>query len=191
MKFLVLGLTGKRGCGKDTMAEYLQKNYGFRILNFTNDVLGPILKEMGKEVTRENLIELALNLREKNGNDILAKMLSERIKENNCKGFWVISGIRYLEEVEYFKKTFGENFKLVKIECNIKKRYERIKNRGTKGEDSMSYKEFLEIEKRPTEKSIEKVMKLAEFSLDNNKKFEDFYRAIDDLMEKIKINLKG
>lgn len=43
MKFLVLGLTGKRGSGKDTMAEYLRKKYGFSVLTYTNDVLGPLL----------------------------------------------------------------------------------------------------------------------------------------------------
>jgi dephospho-CoA kinase len=189
MKFLVLGLTGKRGCGKDTMAKYLRKKYGFRTLTFTDDVLAPLLKKMGKDVTRGNLIDLALEMRKQSGNDVLAKMLCKKI-EKKRKGFWAISGVRYPEEVECFKKHFDGNFKLVKIECETKKRYERVRKRATKGEKNLSFKEFLEIDKKATERPIENTMKLADFSIDNNTTFKAYYQKIDEVMRKLKINLK-
>lgn len=182
MKFLVLGLTGKRGCGKDTMAEYLKAKYGFHILTYTNDVLSPLLKEMGKEVTRENLIDLALDLRAKSGKHILTRMISDKIEK---EGFWAISGVRYPEEVGYFRERFGDAFGLVYIACETKKRYERIVKRGTKGEGGMTFARFMEIEEKETEKVIGETVKLADFSINNDGTKAEFEKRIDVLAKKI------
>ena len=68
MKFFVIGITGKRGSGKDTVAEHLESKYGFHVLTYLDHVLAPVLKKEGKEITRENLINLALDMRKKKGN---------------------------------------------------------------------------------------------------------------------------
>jgi dephospho-CoA kinase len=183
MKLFVLGLTGLRSCGKDTVAEYLKKNYDFKVLVFSDDILVPILKKMGKPATRINLIELATEMREKNGTDILAKMLAKKIK----KGFFVISGIRFQEEVEYFRKKFGKRFKLIAIECDARKRYERAVKRAQKGEEKLSFEQFLEYEKLPTEMCINKTMEQADFHIENNGTIKDLYAKIDDLIKRIKI----
>ncbi|NIO22761.1 MAG: AAA family ATPase [Candidatus Aenigmarchaeota archaeon] len=186
MVLLVLGITGRRGCGKDTVAQYLSKKYGFRVLTFTDDVLAPMLKSMGKGVTRENLIELGMDMRKTfGGNAALVPALCERIGR---EGLWVVSGVRFREEVEYFRYNFGENFRLVSVECSAKKRFERLKKRGTKGEKGMSYQEFEKIEKEPTEKPINGVMKMARFSLNNNRTESDLHKEIDKLCRKLKIN---
>ena len=183
MDLLVLGITGRRGAGKDTVAEYFSKKYGFKVLTFTNDVLAPMLRSMGKRVTRENLIELAMDMRKTlGGNAALVPTLCERIGR---EGFWVVSGIRFPEEVKYFKYNFGDDFKLISVKCATKKRYERLRKRGTKGEKNMSYREFLEIERKPTERQIDRVMKMADFSLSNNKTRRDLYRQIDKIYKKL------
>jgi len=183
MVLFVLGITGRRGSGKDTVANYLSKKYGFRVLTFTDDVLAPMLKSMGKKVTRENLIELGMDMRETFGGDAaLVPALCERIGR---EGLWAISGVRFSDEVEYLRYNFGDNFRLVSIGCSAKKRFERLKRRGTKGEERMSYSEFVKIEKSPTEKPIEKTMKMAKFRLDNNKTFSDLYRQVDKLHQKL------
>jgi len=183
MLLLVLGITGRRGSGKDTVAQYLSKKHGFRVLTFTDDVLAPMLKSMGKEVTRENLIELGLDVRKTfGGNAALVPALCERIGR---EGLWAVSGVRFPEEVEYFRDIFGDRFMLLSVECSPKKRYERLKKRGTKGEGKMGYSEFEKIEERPTEKPIVKTMRMAEFRVDNNKTFSDLYRQIDRLHKKL------
>jgi dephospho-CoA kinase len=184
MKFLVLGLTGKRGSGKDTMAEHLKSKYGFRVLTYTNDVLSPLLKEIGKEVTRENLISLALDLRAKSGKHILTRMISDKIES---RGLWAISGVRYPEEVDYFKERFGDAFRLIEVRCSARKRHERVVRRGTKGEGSLSFKQFMEIEERETEKVINETIKLADFSVENDGTKDEFYRKIDELAKKLGI----
>lgn len=185
MVLLVLGITGKRGSGKDAMAEYFSKKYGFRVLTFTDDVLAPMLKSMSKKVTRDNLIELGMDMRKTfGGNAALVPVLCERIGR---EGLWVVSGVRFPAEVRYFRYNFGDNFRLISVKCEGKKRFERLKKRGTKGERKMSYRGFLETEKKPTEKPIDKVMKMAAFELNNNKTKNDLYRQIDRIYKKFNL----
>jgi dephospho-CoA kinase len=179
---LVLGLTGKRGCGKDTAAKYLRNKYGFKILTYTNDVLAPMLKAQGKEITRENLIKLAIDLRKEFGNVVLSEMICEHVSYD---ALWVISGVRLPQEVEYMRTRFGEDFKLISIECESKLRYERIRKRGTKGEKELTYDEFLSIEESPTEKPISESMKMADYVLNNDQSKENLYKQIDRLMENL------
>jgi dephospho-CoA kinase len=182
MNFLVLGLTGKRGAGKDTAAKYLKSKYGFRILTYTDDVLAPLLKKLGKKVTRENLIRLALQLRRREGKEILTKMISARITR---PGFWAISGVRYPEETEYFRECFGEDFTLIYIECSARKRYQRVKKRGTKGEGRLTFREFMKIEGRETEKVIGLNARFAECRISNEGSFFQLYRQIDTLAKEL------
>ena len=184
MKFLVLGLTGKRGSGKDTMAEYLRKKYGFRVMTYTNDVLSPLLMQMKKDITRENLIDLALEMRRKSGKHILTELICDKIESD---GLWAISGVRYPEEVSHFRKRFGDAFRLVRVECGTRKRYERVKKRGTKGEGKLTLKQFMAIEEKETEKVISQTIKLADFSVDNSSTFDHFYREINALVRRLKL----
>lgn len=181
---IVIGIVGRRGAGKDTIALYMKKKFKFESLDFTTNIFAPLLKKQGKAVTRENLIELAMNGRKKYHNGIWAEKLCNIIKNSKKKRF-VISGIRFKEEVEIFKKNFNNNFKLIFVRCDARKRYKRLKQRGTKGEKFMTYKEFLKIENSQTEKVINKTMKLADFFIDNNRTKEELYRKIEDTIKAI------
>lgn len=185
MKFLVLGLTGKRGSGKDTAAFHLRDKYGFQVLTYTDHVLAPILEKEGKEVTRENLINLALGMRKEKGNQILTELICKNIRSD---GFWVVSGVRYPEEYEYFKGQFLEGFKMISVGCEAKKRYERTKKRGTKGEADMTFEKFMEIEKKETEKAIDETITHAEFYVDNNGTIEELNKSLDEVVEKLGIS---
>ena len=63
----VIAVTGKRGCGKDTFADFMKNEHKFSTLDFSSDGINPILQERGLRITRENQIELAMNLREGGG----------------------------------------------------------------------------------------------------------------------------
>lgn len=180
---IIVGLTGYRLCGKNLFAYHLRRNHGFRVLDFTKDVLTPILKKEGKKPTRENLIRTATKLREKQGTDILARMLCSGIKDLGRR--YVISGIRFPEEVIYIKKQYGEDFVLVGIRCSPEIRYKRAKRKRIKEERDMSYEQFMKKEGLPTEKIIGETLKLTSFDVKNEKTKEEFYSSIDELMEKI------
>jgi dephospho-CoA kinase len=179
---IVIGLTGKRGCGKDTVAKYLAEKHNFMMLDFTKDVLSPILEKQGKPVTRDNLIKIAMEGRKKSHNGIWAERLSTLIKKKSRKNF-VISGIRFREEVGVFRKNFKNDFRLVAVVCDEKNRYEWVKKRGTKGEANITFKNFMEMEKRETERVIGETMKIADYAIDNNGTLEELHEEIENLMK--------
>lgn len=183
---MILGMTGKRGCGKDTVANYFVSEFGYKMLDFTHDILAPILVNQGKEVSRENLMELAMGSRKKYHNGIWAEKLSHLIKmQNNMK--FVISGIRFSEEVAVFKKMFGDEFKLIAIVVEAKRRHERVIRRGTKGEAHLSFQEFCIIENKPTESIISETMKLADYIIDNNSTLNQLKNEVIKLGKLLKV----
>ena len=183
MNYLVLGITGKRGCGKDTVAHHLREKYGFNVLIYTDHVLAPLLEAQGKQVTRDNLINLATDLRKQDGPAALTEMISERI---TSEGFWCISGVRLPEEVDFLRGFYGQNFKLMNVNCSDEKRYERLKSRGTKGEANITFEQFQETDKKVTEAPINETMKLADFEVDNDKEKKHLNEQLDRIMDEIK-----
>lgn len=180
---MIIGLTGKRGTGKDTIANYLVEKHGFRMLDFTRDVLAPILEKEGKPVTRDNLIELAMEGRKKAHNGIWAEKLCDVIKDNED---YTISGIRFVEEVEVFKKRFGYDFVLFSVVADDNTRYERCRKRGTKGEGEMSFGQYMEREKRPTEVAILRTLELADYAIDNNGTPEQLFQEVGRIIKLLK-----
>ena len=179
---LVLGLIGKRACGKNIFAAYLKKKYRFKPLDYTRDVLAPILRKQGKPVLRENLTSLAMKLRRRYGEDILTKRLCKKIKRRQSV---VISGIRFPAETAYLHRTFKNSFKLIAMEADPKLRYERARKRGLKGEKKLTFREFMKLESLPTERIIPRTMEFADFVIANNKRPRDLYKKTDSLMEKL------
>ncbi|RLJ09506.1 MAG: hypothetical protein DRP15_03540 [Candidatus Aenigmatarchaeota archaeon] len=179
---MIIGITGKRLSGKNTIAEYLKLKYGFEVLDFTRHVLAPLLKKEKKPITRENLVELAMNLRSEKGTDILVKMLCDKIKPSKN---YVIAGVRFREEVDYLRKKFGKEFILISVDAKPKIRYQRALQRSDKGEGSLSFNRFFRAERLPTEAVIPQTMKLADFSIENNSTKTELYKKIDSIMNHI------
>jgi len=174
-KIYVIGLYGKIGSGKDAIAEYLSKKYKFRLLTFSS-VLDDILRGEGREVTRVNEIELAIRMRKEHGNDVLAKKLSDRLED----GVYVINGFRYPEEVEFFER-YGDDFKLLKADCSRETRYERVKQRGTRGEKSISWDEFLKNDSAKTEILVDSIK--ADYYINNEGTLSELYSQVDDIIK--------
>ncbi len=182
---MIIGFTGKRGCGKDTAAGRLVDAHGFCMLDFTKDVLAPILRKEGREVTRENLISLAMDGRKQGDDGFWAKKLCATIRKNKgCN--YTISGIRYNEEAEAFRREFPERFVLVSMVCEDRMRYERSMKRGTKGEKGMTFEDYMKTEEKPTERAILETMDKADFAIDNNGTIEELFAEVDKLVSLIK-----
>ncbi len=182
---MIIGLTGKRGTGKDTIAEYLAKKYGFSTMDFTRDVLAPILQKQGREVTRDNLIDLAMEGRKKAHDGVWAEKMSVLIRMSG-PGKYAVSGVRFTEEVQAFRKHFGDDFVLMAVVCDDRKRYERCKNRGTKGEGDMTFRQYMKREKKPTEAAITKTMEFADYAIDNNGTPEQLFEEVDSVIKLLK-----
>jgi dephospho-CoA kinase len=85
------------GAGKSTVANLLKEK------NFHVIIMGDIIREKAIEkkieLTDENLGKLMKNLRYEHGNEIVAKLILQKIKKlDDDKNFIAIDGIRSYEE---------------------------------------------------------------------------------------------
>lgn len=95
-KKLIIGLTGQRGSGKSTAAQYLKTRHQADIRKFSQP-LSRILKTiLGLPNTRENLQNLAIALRKCFGQGVLARPLKIFIKQSRAR-IVVIDGLRVWE----------------------------------------------------------------------------------------------
>jgi dephospho-CoA kinase len=176
---LVIGLSGRIGAGKGTVAEYLKKKYKAEQFVYS-DILRDILESLHMKVTRENLQALGKGLRDSLGKDVLVNAMKGELED--AKGeMRLIDGVRYVNEVQMLK-TFPHNV-LIFVDAPLEVRYERAKKRAEKGEEKLSLAEFKEREKAATEGEISKVEKLADYKINNSGSLDDFYKKIDELMK--------
>jgi len=181
---IVIGLIGEKGAGKGTVSDYLKEKY--KAVHYgTSKILRRTLEDLHLPITRDNLIKLALVLKEGYGPSIIIDSLIHDMEKNGSDVI-IADGIRMHGDVEPFKNKYGKNFYLVYVTADIKVRYERTRNRKEKdGEDKTTFEQFLEEEAKLTEISIHEIGKQADFTLNNNGTSEDLIKQADTMMEKI------
>ena len=178
----VIAVCGLSNTGKNTLGDILVQDYGFQLLDYTKDVLAPLLEQEGKQVVRENLSALATELRRKKGPAILTELLAGKIIGN---GRYVITGLRAKEEAEYLRKRFGKSFFLIGVVADQKIRYQRAVERNIKGEGKLSLKQFLAKDRLPTERLIADAIAGADFLVDNNGTEKELRKIVSTLMKKM------
>lgn len=172
----ILVIVGLARTGKDTVADYIEKKYGYRKYTFSK-VLEEALKIKGINPDKEKMLELGDALREEMGMDVVAKMLSEKVREKNNI---TLVGPRSMEEIEYFRKQFPK-LRIIKVTAEKEKRFERKSEQDEKDE-----KKFFERDSNDMlTKGFGKVIDAAEKEIKNSSSEEDLYKQIDQLMRDI------
>ncbi len=177
----VIAVCGLSNTGKNTLGDILVQDYGFQPLDYTKDVLAPLLKKEGKAVVRENLSALATELRRKKGPAILTELLAGKIIGD---GNYVITGLRAKEEAVYLRKRFGKGFFLIGMVADPTIRYRRAVERNIKGEGKLTMEQFLAKDELPTEKLIADAIAGADFLVDNNGAEKELEKVVSALMKK-------
>lgn len=178
---MIIGIVGMYASGKDTAAEYLGKK-GFIHYSLSDEVRKETRLRKEK-ITRDNLIRIANELREKFGPSILAERVLIKVCQDENKNY-VVTSIRNPAEVEALKSK--ENFVLVLVTADIKKRFEWLKSRARE-EDPMTFKDFVNKEKieqssDPKKQQLHKVVKEAKIILKNEGTIEELHHKIDQLV---------
>jgi dephospho-CoA kinase len=132
---MIIGLSGYARSGKDTIAEILIMNYGFKRLAFADNIrkaiikLDPILsngqrisgsvREIGWEPTKANTeVRRLLQVfgtevgREMFGEDFWVKQVFKQIKEEEIYKNFVITDVRFPNEANFIKANGGEVWRI-------------------------------------------------------------------------------
>lgn len=182
---IVIGLIGEKGSGKGTVSDYLIEKYG-AIHYGTSKILRRTLEDLHVPVTRDNLVKLALVLKEGYGPSVIIDSLIKDM-EKNGSDIIIADGIRMHGDVEPFRKKYGENFFLVYVTADLKLRYERTRSRKqNEGEGEATFQEFLEEEGKLTEVSIHEIGRQADYKLNNNGTPSELTKQVDEMMAKIR-----
>lgn len=187
-------IIGKKGSGKSVFCDELRKH---ALVYEMGEIVKEIMKERNIEITNENLRAFMIEERKKHGQEIFAKYTVKKIEsdlknlkklnmdKNRQKNFIVISGVRSLQELTYFRKKI-KNMLIIKIWANDEERFKRMMKRKKEGEPK-NYEEFLKQEEKEKEVGIEEVLKAAELVIENNGSLKDFKRKIKTFLKFINI----
>lgn len=180
MAKLILGVAGEMGSGKEAVSKHLVQSYHANAHNFSQ-ILNDVLNRLYLDITRENQTPLSGILRKTFGEDILAKVMY-RDSVDDVSDVVVIQGIRRHEDMKFLKQL--PNFKLLYIDADMETRFERVKVRGEKVNDSkMSFEEFKKTHEYETEQTILDLRSYADYTLNNNGAYTELYKQIDEIMK--------
>jgi dephospho-CoA kinase len=167
MTKLIVCLTGMPGAGKSTIADGL-KFKGYDIINMGNAVRAEA-KNRNLEPTGQNLGNLMLELREKNGQGAVAELVIPQIK-NSKSNVIVIDGIRSNAEIEVLRK-YG-TVKLLAIHASTSTRFGFLKQRG-RSDDPQTKENFEERDNREIGVGISNSIALSDETISNNNLTKD------------------
>lgn len=179
-KKIILGLVGEMSSGKGTAADYLINTYSAVSFRFSTP-LRDVLNRLHIDISRTNMQKLSTNLRENFGQDLLAKIIAEDVK-NSQNEIIVIDGIRRMEDIKYLRDL--PDFTLVHLSVNIETRFNRIIKRGENQDDTTkTLEQFKKEHQAETELEIPVVASNANIVIDNSGKVEDLYKEFDKLVK--------
>jgi dCMP deaminase len=179
---MLIGLTGRNAAGKGEAARYLQKKsfYYYSL----SDVIRDEIRARGEALTRERLIIVGNELRQKHGAGVLAERILAKIEDDK---HYIIDSIRNPSEVGAFREA--KHFKLIRVDAPPEVRFQRILSRKRES-DPRTFEEFVALENREAEgddtsQNLVKVEMMADHALINDGPLEKLYPQIDQLLGKL------
>ena len=180
---MIIGVTSLIGGGKDSVGDYL-KNKDFTKLSLSDEIREEARKR-SIELTRENLIALANEMRATEGLGVLAKRVVKKIEQGKN---YVVESIRNPEEVNELRKN--KDFTMLSIWASQKIRFERVSKR-MREKDPQTFEEFLRIDHieaynpLPHAQKILLCMQMSDHIIVNEGSLEELNNNIDKLLHKL------
>ena len=184
--FMLIGLVGRMGSGKGTVANMLHENR-FDFVVFS-DVIG---KEMIKQripITRTGLQDFGDKIRKEEGGGAWVKRI---LKEIDLNKDYIFDGVRNPGEIEELKKT--GKFVLIYVDCLQNIRWRRVQEIN-KEKAPKTWEEFLKAEKRDAGfdqpeygQRVDDCIKSADFIIINNFGLENLKNQVLSILNKVKL----
>lgn len=178
-KKIILGLTGPICAGKGTIVKYLAEKHNATSYRFST-MLRDLLKRLYLPDARENTQFMSTAIRQFFGEDIMAKVIAEDVK-NDKNNIIVVDGVRRIPDIKYLKEIPG--FKLIRITADPEARYKRLIDRKENpGDENKTYEEFLGDHEKEADAQVPVVMAQADLEINNNGNLEDLYKQVDQII---------
>ncbi|MBU1196998.1 AAA family ATPase [Candidatus Micrarchaeota archaeon] len=183
---IIIGFTGRNAAGKTTATKYLtEKGFYYKSLS---DVIREEAKKRGMESTRENLIAIGNELREKHGVAALSELTLQRMESGKN---YVVDSIRHPAEALALKAA--GNFSLFHIFAPVEKRFKRTLERQRVG-DPQTLQEFIRLEEKEFQSSNVAAQQLLECErmsnrmIENNGELERFQKELDAALKELEVS---
>ncbi len=177
----LIAFVGMPASGKSEAAA-IAKKFGIPVVNM-GDVVREETAQRGLPPTDENIGGTGTSLRREKGMDIIAKRCVPKIRLIKTPVV-VVDGTRNINEIEYFKKEFGNDFMLIAIHTPFEMRFERVRKRA-RSDDMNSTEELKRRDEREKGWGLDKAIEKADITIDNTQTIEKFQKQIELLLGKI------
>jgi len=177
----LIAFVGMPASGKSEAAA-IAKKMGIPVVNM-GDVVREETVRRGLSLTDENIGGTGTALRREEGMDVISKRCIPRIL-NIKTSVIVIDGTRNINEIEYFKQEFGNDFKLIAIHAPFVIRFERIRKRA-RSDDMSSIEELKRRDEREKGWGLDKAIEEADITIDNTGTIEKFQNEIEHLLGEV------
>ncbi|MBU4374166.1 MAG: flagellar hook-basal body complex protein FliE [Euryarchaeota archaeon] len=174
----LIAFVGMPASGKSEAAAIAQR-LSVPVINM-GDIVREETAKRGLPPTDENIGGTGTALRREEGMDAVAKRCVQRIPLSSP--VVVVDGTRNIEEINYFKKTFGDDFKLIAIHTPFELRFERVKRRS-RSDDTGSIHELKRRDEREKGWGLDKAIQMAEATIENTDTIEKFRKQIEELLK--------
>jgi dephospho-CoA kinase len=177
---LVVGLAGMPGSGKSVVVKVAREN-GYGVV-----VMGDVVREEANRrfmrPTPENLGKTMLELRQREGNSVIAKRCIPRI-ETTKEPKVIVDGIRSLGEVEELKRHFRK-FSLIAIQASPETRFKRLYRRQ-RSDDPANWEIFRERDRRELSVGLGEAIADAEYKLMNEEELSVVKEKAKKVLRKV------
>lgn len=174
----LIAFVGMPASGKSE-ASNVAKRLGIPVVSM-GDAVREEAAKLGLSLTDENVGGTGTALRKKEGMDAVARRCVPKIHSLKAP-LAVVDGIRNIEEINYFKKQFGRDFKLIAIHSPLELRFERIKKR-LRQDDMSSIKELEKRDKREAGWGLLEAIEIADIKIENTGSLEKFKKRVEELL---------
>lgn len=177
----VVATVGFPGSGKSVFEE-VAEDVDVPVVSM-GDVIRREVARRGMEATDENMGEVAVEMREQEGEDAVAERCVDEVRdavERSEGDVVLVDGVRGQAEVERFREEFGEDLEVVAIEVPFEVRLERLRERG-RSDDMSSEEELRRRDERERGYGLDDALEEADTTVENLgtiNEFKDVVRGI-------------
>ncbi|RLF67658.1 MAG: hypothetical protein DRN26_01730, partial [Thermoplasmata archaeon] len=184
----IIAIVGYPGAGKTEVRRLMEELYGLKGVAM-GDVVRAYAEKLGVPMTPEEISRFADNMRRIHGMDYWARKTVEYIKElareRKLGRTVIIDGVRNIEEIEYFKRVFGENLIIVCVNAPEEIRLQRLLERGRK-DDIKTIEDLRMRDEIERSWGLDRVIGMADYVIENVGTIEDLKKAVKEVVESIR-----